>query len=352
MPKILLIESSKDYRNSITEILTMAGYDVITAADGKTGFSTAVREVPDLIICDVLIPLLDGYGVLKLVSHEPVLSAIPFISLTHKTEWAEMRKLITLGADDYLSRDADSSDLLLAVEAQIAKSRRMKADRIANGSEQAREVLQSKHVSLLHFVGNGRDKRRFKKKQIIYSEGERNGYLYFVLSGSVKCFVTSDQGKELITDFFTEGDFFGFYSLISGLPHSDSAEAMSETELILIPKKEFTEVMEKDSTLSKEFTRILNKQVADRDDVLVSIAYDSARKRVANGLLKVFEKFKKKANGTNEVNIGRTDLGNMCGVTKESTIRILSDLKEEKLIDIVDSKIIVLQQDKLRNLVN
>ncbi|MBK7148228.1 MAG: Crp/Fnr family transcriptional regulator [Bacteroidetes bacterium] len=111
-------------------------------------------------------------------------------------------------------------------------------------------------------------------------------------------------------------------------------------------------MMEKDSTLSKEFTRILNKQVADRDDVLVSIAYDSARKRVANGLLKVFEKFKKKANGTNEVNIGRTDLGNMCGVTKESTIRILSDLKEEKLIDIVDSKIIVLQQDKLRNLVN
>lgn len=352
MPKILLIEASKDVRNSMSDILKMAGYEVVEAMDGKAGFASAVSEVPDLIICDVLIPVLDGYGVLKLVSHERVLSSIPFIMLTNKTEWREMRKLMVLGADDYLHRDADSSELLLAVEAQLAKSNRMKADYVAMGNGHNDKDSNLKNISLLHFVNNTRDKRTFKKKQTVFSEGERNGYLYFVLKGSVKCYVTSDQGKELITDIFTEGDFFGFYSLISGLPHADTAEAMSETELILIPKKEFTEVMEKDSTLSKEFSDILNKQVADRDEVLISIAYDSARKRVANGILKVLEKFKKNTGEDNTISIGRTDLGNICGVTKESTIRILSDLKDEKLIDIKDNKIIILQQEKLRHLFN
>src|ERR1700760_3085454 len=102
MTKILLIEDSPDLRENTSEILALANYEVVTAPNGKLGVEMVLKEKPDLIICDIMMPELDGYGVLHILSRKPETATIPFIFLTAKTEKTDIRKGMELGADDYL----------------------------------------------------------------------------------------------------------------------------------------------------------------------------------------------------------------------------------------------------------
>src|SRR5690349_12040541 len=122
MKKILLIEDNNEVRENTTEILQLAGYDVVTASNGKIGVELAQKENPDLIICDIMMPELDGYGVLHILSKKPETARIPFIFLTAKTEKSDVRKGMALGADDYLTKPFDDTDLLNAIEARLRKS--------------------------------------------------------------------------------------------------------------------------------------------------------------------------------------------------------------------------------------
>src|SRR5690606_34936944 len=103
MKKILLIEDNQNVRETTADILTLAGYEVITAESGKAGVQEALSALPDLIICDIMMPGLDGYGVLHILSKRAETAGIPFIFLTAKSEKADVRKGMNLGADDYLT---------------------------------------------------------------------------------------------------------------------------------------------------------------------------------------------------------------------------------------------------------
>mgnify|MGYP000663310654 CR=1 FL=1 len=100
MKKILLIEDNMEMRENTAEILGLANYQVVTAENGKEGVRLAQAEKPDLIICDIMMPELDGYGVLHMLSKTPELASIPFIFLTAKAEKSDHRKGMTMGADD------------------------------------------------------------------------------------------------------------------------------------------------------------------------------------------------------------------------------------------------------------
>ena len=102
MKKILLIEDDEALREDLAEVLQLSNYQVISAADGKTGIEKSIQEKPDLIICDVVMPGLDGYGVIHVLSRHPDTFSIPFIFLTGKNDPADLRKGMDLGADDYL----------------------------------------------------------------------------------------------------------------------------------------------------------------------------------------------------------------------------------------------------------
>ena len=121
MKKILLIEDNNEIRENTAEILSLADYDVITAANGKIGVELAQDQSPDLIICDIMMPELDGYGVLHILSKKPETASIPFIFLTAKTEKSDIRKGMELGADDYLTKPFDDNELLNAIETRIRK---------------------------------------------------------------------------------------------------------------------------------------------------------------------------------------------------------------------------------------
>src|SRR5438067_8625614 len=112
MKKILIIEDNEDVRENTREILELSNYKVFEAENGKTGVETALKEKPDLIVCDIMMPVLDGYGVLHLLGKNEETSGIPFIFLTAKSEKTDFRKGMESGADDYLTKPFDGTELL------------------------------------------------------------------------------------------------------------------------------------------------------------------------------------------------------------------------------------------------
>jgi DNA-binding response OmpR family regulator len=97
---ILLIEDNNEIRENTAEILELANYRVTTAENGKVGVEKALQDRPDLIICDIMMPVLDGYGVLHLINKNSELASVPFIFLTAKSERSDFRRGMEMGADD------------------------------------------------------------------------------------------------------------------------------------------------------------------------------------------------------------------------------------------------------------
>lgn len=123
---LLIIEDSDDVRENMKEILELSNYQVITARNGKEGLEVAQKNIPDIILCDVMMPLLDGYGVLRGLSNNPTTKNIPFIFVTAKSDKSDFRIGMDLGADDYLTKPFNGNDLLSLVNARIKKAEVLK----------------------------------------------------------------------------------------------------------------------------------------------------------------------------------------------------------------------------------
>jgi len=122
MKKILVIEDEPEMRRNITTLLRYYDYEPIAAQNGRVAMETARREKPDLILCDVMMPELDGYGVLQELQSDASLAQIPFIFLTAKGEKDDLRSGMNLGADDYLTKPVVNADLVRAIESRLRRS--------------------------------------------------------------------------------------------------------------------------------------------------------------------------------------------------------------------------------------
>jgi DNA-binding NarL/FixJ family response regulator len=122
MKKILVIEDEPEMRRNITTLLRYHDYEPIGAENGRGGLQAARRDPPDLILCDVMMPELDGYGVLQALQADPALARIPFIFLTAKGEKDDLRSGMNLGADDYLTKPVTNAELVGAIEARLRRS--------------------------------------------------------------------------------------------------------------------------------------------------------------------------------------------------------------------------------------
>ena len=121
MTKILLIEDEAPLRYNILELLKAENFDAQEASCGQAGILLAKQELPDLIVCDIMMPDLDGYGVLRELRSQPATAMIPFIFLTAKTERNDFRLGMELGADDYLTKPCTPAELLAAISARLKK---------------------------------------------------------------------------------------------------------------------------------------------------------------------------------------------------------------------------------------
>ena len=122
MKKILVIEDEPEMRRNIATLLRYHDYVPVSAENGRQGIDAARRELPDLILCDVMMPEMDGYGVLQALQADATLARIPFIFLTAKGEKDDLRSGMNLGADDYLTKPVANADLVRAIEARLRRS--------------------------------------------------------------------------------------------------------------------------------------------------------------------------------------------------------------------------------------
>lgn len=352
MKKILVIEDNAEIRENISEILELAKYNVVTAENGKEGVDIAKRETPDLVICDVMMPELDGYGVLHMFNKDTKLSVVPFIFVTAKADRADFRKGMEMGADDYITKPFTQIELLDAVESRLRKSELLKSEYALNTAGITNFLKDVKINGKAGLVPEDYEVYNYKKKQVIYSVGHRPSFLYYVAKGKIKTFKMNEYGKELITAIYKEGDFMGYTPLLEENQYLDTAEALDETEVMLIPKAEFLTLMYTDVQVARKFIKLLTANLTEREENLVNIAYNSLRKRVAVGLLQVYDKYKKEPGDKPELGVSREDLAQVVGTATESLVRVLSDFKSEKLIEIKSGKISVLNEGKLNNLLN
>jgi DNA-binding response OmpR family regulator len=347
MKKILVIEDNPDVRENTSEILSLANYDVLVAENGKVGVDMAQRQKPDLIICDIMMPELDGYGVLHILSKNEQTAAIPFIFLTAKTEKSDIRKGMNLGADDYLTKPFDDTDLLNAIEARFRKNAMQQKQYEVSPEGLDNFIKDAKSVLNIKDLGKDRKVKEVKKKAEIYSEGDMPLHVYFVKSGNIKTFKSHPDGKELIMNLYAANDFFGFEPILENVNYAESAVAMQDSELISIPRHDFMLMIQSHPDVSKSFVHLLCKKVAAREKQLLNLAYNSVRQRTAEALLKS----ETLRDSESAISISRDDLAKMVGTASESVIRVLSDFKDEGLIEIEGGKIRVTQPAKLEKVV-
>jgi DNA-binding NarL/FixJ family response regulator len=122
MKRILVIEDEPQMRKNVVTILQMEGFQALSAEDGAAGINLAQRERPDLILCDVMMPQVDGYGVLRALRAQKETQSVPFLFLTAKGDRLDVREGMNLGADDYLIKPVRRADLLAAVNARLARA--------------------------------------------------------------------------------------------------------------------------------------------------------------------------------------------------------------------------------------
>lgn len=349
MNTILVIDDNASIRENTAEILELAGYKTFTAENGKQGVDLAIKEKPTVIVCDIMMPELDGYGVLHLLRKNPDTRQIPFIFLTAKTERTDFRRGMEMGADDYITKPFDDVELLNAIETRLKKLEILEHKYAHSPQGVTQFIKDVKDSGLINRLADQYEVESFQKKQTLYQEGKRPRYLFYLVKGKVKGIKSHPDGKEYITDLFNAGDFIGYTALIEDKNYDDTAIVLEDADIMQIPKDDFLHLIHSDLTIAAKFIRIITQNVKEKEERLLNLAYSSLRKRVAKALVDISAKFNLEAE-KKSIEISREEIAQYVGTATESLIRTLSDFKAEKLIEIKEGKITISNTDKLRHL--
>lgn len=349
---ILIIEDDKSVRENTTELLELAGYNVYSVSNGRDGIANAKKYRPDLIICDIMMVDLDGYGVLRAIQNIPELMGVQFVFLSAKAEMVDLRLGMDSGADDYLTKPFSGDDLLKVVNTRIKKANILK-----NPYENSLEGLNSFFNNLkghkdIVSLSNKRALKRVKKGEAVFSEGDTPNFLYFIVSGKVKLFKMNDSGKEYIVDIVKDGDFFGYSSILEGNLYKKCAMALEKVELALIPKGDFIQLLFSNTNISLKFINFMSNNLSEAEDKLINLAYDSARKRVANALIYVHNKYISYGVSDTCFTLLRENISAIAGISPESVSRNLTNFREEGLIETNNGSIKILNIKKLQMIRN
>lgn len=350
MKKVLLIEDDAVLRENTAELLELSEYDVTTAQNGKIGIEVAQNLLPDVIVCDIMMPELDGYGVLEFLSKQDHTKYIPFIFLSAKTERQDVRKGMDLGADDYITKPFSEDELISAIESRIAKALILKEER-----EKYQQNIQTEDKSeirtlndLKNFFDDNGAILTYKKHDVIYEEGQNSNFIYLILEGVVKCHKLDEQGKELTTALHKEDDLFGYTSFTQNIPYQETATAIKEVEIVSLSKNELENVLNKNHKVTLELIQLLTDNLSTVKDQLLQMAYSSVYKKTATTILKFAEKLNRKPE--DPIKISRNDLASVAGIATETLIRTMSSFKKQGLIEIEGRNIKILDLQKLQQI--
>lgn len=349
MKTILLIEDDTALRENTAELLELSNYKVFTAPNGRIGIEKAIQETPNIIICDIMMPEIDGYGVLEAVTSEEKTKHIPFIFLSAKTEHKEIRKGMDMGADDYLTKPFDEEELLSAVESRLAKASIL-AMRSQNANEDAATNDENPRNlnQLKNFFCDEGVIAKYKKGETIYKKGDHSNSLFLLLKGVVKTHTMDENVKELITGLYKADDFLGFTSFDDNFPHTETATAVEDVEIVGISKSYVKDILKKSQDVSLELMNLLTDNLSEIKQQLLKMAYSSVRKKTASTIIQFVEIMNKTPEAP--LRISRNDLAATAGIATESLIRTLSDFKKKGIIEIEGRDIRVIDLESLRDI--
>ena len=349
MTKILLIEDDNVLRENTAELLELAQYKVVTASNGRKGIAAAKLQLPDIIVCDIMMPEIDGYQVLENLAKDQSTQAIPFIFLSAKTERKDVRKGMELGADDYITKPFEEAELVGAIESRLARASILRE--MVDHDEIIRKAagLDLRNIDEFknHIHDHGKE-FNFELGEAIYRQGDNSNMVYLILKGVVKTHKLDEQGKELITGIYKADDFFGFTSFTKNIAYREYATAIEDCHLAGISKEQLKKALENNYNLIMELMQILAESLSDTREQLLEMAYGSVRRKTATTLLRFAEKLKEDDHGN--IHILRSDLAGVAGMATETLIRTLSSFKKEGLIEIRDRNIKILDMNKLRSI--
>lgn len=348
MTKVLLIEDDSVLRENIAELLELSDFEVLTAPNGKLGLKSININIPDIIVCDIMMPELDGYEVLSEVTKNTKTKHIPFIFLSAKTEHQDVRKGMNLGADDYITKPFTEDELVSAIKSRLAKASILKEkeqDNVHNYSEKDELINLN---DLKNFFDDYGNEFTFNKGDIIYREGDHSNFIYLITKGAVKCHKLDTKGKELATSLYKEDDLFGYTSFTHNLPHKETATAIKKTKLVGLSILQLSEILKNNNKLAIALIDHLTDDLSHFKDQLLEMAYSSVNKKTANTILQFAEKINRRPN--DPIKISRNDLASVAGIATETFIRTLTNFKNQGLIKSEGRNIVVLDVDGLKQI--
>ncbi|TDQ21955.1 response regulator [Tenacibaculum caenipelagi] len=347
MKKVLLIEDDAILRENTSELLELSNYEVITASNGKIGLNKAIKMLPDIIVCDILMPEMDGYSVFQELTKHSTTKHIPFVFLSAKTERQDIRKGMNMGADDYLTKPFNEEELINTIESRIAKAAILKEEREISQGNVHNNVEEIQTLNdLKAFLEKKGALLNYKQDDIVYKEGENSNLIYLVLKGIIKCYKLDEQGKELITDLYKENDLFGYTSFTQNIPYQETATAIKNAQVISISKSELKDILNKNHKVTLELMQLLTDSLKGMKDQLLQMAYSSVHKKTASTILKFAEKLNHKPE--DPISISRSDLASVAGIATETLIRTMSNFKKQGIIEIEGRNIKIVDIEKLQ----
>ncbi|MDP2387114.1 MAG: response regulator [Bacteroidota bacterium] len=349
---ILIIEDNQELRENAEEILHLANYKVLSAENGKAGLELIRNNNPDLILCDIKMPELDGYSVLRALDNIPDKTGIPFIFMTACSGKADFRKGMDLGADDYIIKPLDAETILRVVDKRLKKYNSIKTMFEHKYVDLDGLVDENKSQKGIKTLSNNKIIKKLRKKDVLFFEDNPANFLYLILSGKIKTSKSNEFGREVIIDIHREGDFLGYFSLLEGGNHNVSAIAIEDTEVEMIPKQDFYQALSSDNNITLKFAKLMSNKFSSAEEKLLKMAYDSARKRVAEAIIFAAKRYNDDKKEEICFNLNRENISALSGISPESVSRNLTCFKEEGLIETYNGSILIKDMKKLATLKN
>lgn len=344
--KILLIVENTKIRLQVSRILIKAKCSLATANSGKVGLELSKNQTFDLIICNIDMKRIGRVGVLSVLNKFSETVGNQFVFLINEKDIEEVRSAMELTSDEYLLIPLNDAALLDIVhmhlrrkvsQQKIIKETRSVIKHLPNGRDNFPEIEEKIRQLPSTILG---------RKKIIYNDGDRPAGIYLLKEGKIKTYITDEQGRQLITRIFMQGEYLGVSAMILNSSYWETAEVIESASLISISAIVFNELMETSPGIANSFMKLLAGSLREQETKMFQLTYFSVRKRVILMILQL-STWIGPDNQIGHLDISCGDLAAITGTVAETLSRVLADLKSKGIIFKTENKIIVPERDKL-----
>lgn len=234
------------------------------------------------------------------------------------------------------------------IATRLKKSRTLRTANDNEGQEIPGFLSHAKNNLGFDLVAKNSEKKKFRKKDIVFMEGDTSNQLYFIFSGKIKTYRTNEEGKEYITGIYNDGDYFGYLTLTDGSIRKETAMAIEDTEIAMLSRPDFLKQLSSSRGLMMQFINFITNNLDEAEQRLLKLAYNSARRRVAEALIFICKKYKAKDGDI--IPLSRDNLSTLAGISPESASRNLSDFRDEGLIETYHGTVKICSLSKLERM--